>query len=250
MNTQWDYSQLAEAYLKRPNYSDTAIQSILSIMGIDESSTICDVGAGTAHLTLALATSGCQIVSVEPNDNMRKHGQKRTELLRNVEWVKATGEATEQSGNTFDAVTFGSSFNVLDRPKALKEVRRIAKPYGWFAAMWNHRDLQNPIQADIEKIIMSHIPEYNYGVRREDQTSIINESGYFKDVVKLEGSVIHKQSIEEVVQAWRSHATLHRQSPGKFEQIIQDIENYLNSLDAVEIQIPYTTRIWLAQLRD
>lgn len=249
MTTNWDYSQLATAYLKRPDYAPTAIKAIVKIMGLNENSKCCDVGAGTAHLTLALANEGLNVVSIEPNDNMRNLGMERTKHLDKVNWLKATGEDTAQPDATYDAVTFGSSFNVMNRSAALREVARIAKPNGWFAALWNHRNLQDPIQAEIENIISSHIPDYTYGSRREDQTNVIVESGLFGEVIKLESFVTHQQKISEVVEAWRSHATLHRQSENKFSEIINDIENFLHNLDNEVISVPYTTRVWLAQLK-
>jgi hypothetical protein len=46
MRTQWDYSELAEAYLKRPDYSDEAIDAMLAIARAKPGSMVCDVGAG------------------------------------------------------------------------------------------------------------------------------------------------------------------------------------------------------------
>ena len=48
-------------------------------------------------------------------------------------------------------------------------------PNGWFACMWNHRDVEDPIQKNIENIITSFIPNYDYGLRRQDprQSSLI-----------------------------------------------------------------------------
>lgn len=55
-------------------------------------------------------------------------------------------------------VTFGNSFNVCNRKEALKETARILKPKGWFAYMWNHRDLNYLTQASIENFIKNKIP--------------------------------------------------------------------------------------------
>ncbi len=211
---------------------------------------ICDIGAGTAHLTLALAKAGYSVVSVEPNTNMRELGIQRTREYRNVRWVSATGEDTGQADTTFGAVTFGSSFNVLDRSAALKEFKRIALPKGWLAAMWNHRDLSDPIQSNIENIIQSHIRNYEYGTRREDQTKFLNDSGLFSRVEKIEYDILHEQSRKDIVEAWRSHATLQRQAGNRFSNIIKDIEHYLSEMDSESIHVPYTTRIWLAQLNN
>jgi ubiquinone/menaquinone biosynthesis C-methylase UbiE len=249
MKTEWDYTTLADAYLKRPDYSDAAIDAMLCIAGVEKSDKFCDVGAGVAHLTLMLALRGLDVVAVEPNDAMRANGIKRTEKLDNVRWYEGTGEATGQALKAFNMVTFGSSFNVCDRQQALKETARILKPRGWFACMWNHRQLEDPIQAQIETIIKARVPGYGYGTRREDQTAVIDASGLFGPVVHLDSLVMHEQTIEECVEAWRSHATLERQAGTAFNEVVAAIESYLVGLGKPSIQIPYLTNIWVAQLR-
>ena len=254
MKTNWDYTSLADAYLKRPDYSDYAIDAMLSIAGVKQGYKVCDIGAGVAHLTLMLASKGLEITAVEPNDAMRANGIKRTAKLNNVNWFEGTGESNGQSSNTYELVTFGSSFNVCDRQVALKETARILKPSGWFACMWNHRDLNDPIQESIENIIKSKVPEYGYGVRREDQSSEINKSELFNPVIQRNSKIIHYQSIEECLEAWRSHGTLQRQAKNKFNEVISSIGEYLNNLsDTIKInnkiEIPYKTNIWIAQLK-
>lgn len=249
MKTEWDYTTLADAYLKRPDYADAAIDAMLSIAGAEKGDKFCDVGAGVAHLTLMLAARRLDVVAVEPNDAMRANGIKRTEKLGNVRWHEGTGEATGQAAQVFDMVTFGSSFNVCDRQQALKETARILKPRGWFACMWNHRQLEDRIQAQIEAIITARVPGYGYGTRREDQTAVIDASGLFGPVIHLDSRVMHEQTIEECVEAWRSHATLERQAGAAFHDVVAAIESYLQSLGTSSIQIPYSTNIWVAQLR-
>lgn len=249
MKTEWDYTSLADAYLKRPDYADAAIDAMLSIAGAEKGDTFCDVGAGVAHLTLMLATRELDVTAVEPNDAMRANGIKRTEKLANVRWHEGTGEATGQASQAFDMVTFGSSFNVCDRQLALKETARILKPRGWFACMWNHRLLDDPIQSRIEGIIKERVSGYGYGTRREDQTAVIDDSGLFRAVVHLDSRVMHEQTIAECVEAWRSHATLERQAGAAFHEVVASIESYLHSLDKPIMHIQYSTNIWVAQLR-
>jgi ubiquinone/menaquinone biosynthesis C-methylase UbiE len=249
VKTEWDYTTLADAYLKRPDYADAAINAMLLIAGAEKGDKFCDVGAGVAHLTLMLAARSLDVVAVEPNDAMRANGIKRTEKLVNVRWHEGTGEATGQATQAFNMVTFGSSFNVCDRRQALTETARILKPRGWFACMWNHRQLDDPIQMQIEAIIKARVSGYNYGTRREDQTAVIGASGLFGPVVHLDSRVMHEQTIQECVEAWRSHATLERQAGAAFHDVVTAIENYLQTLGTSSIQIPYSTNIWVAQLR-
>ena len=249
MKTEWDYTTLADAYLKRPDYADAAIDAMLSIAGAEKGDRFCDVGAGVAHLTLMLAARGLDVVAVEPNDAMRANGIKRTEKFADVRWHEGTGESTGQSAHVFDMVTFGSSFNVCDRQQALKETARILKPRGWFVCMWNHRQLDDSIQSKIESIIKDRVSGYGYGTRREDQTAVIDASGLFGPVVHIDSRVMHEQTIEECVEAWRSHATLERQAGVLFHDVISEIESYLRTLGTSRIQIPYSTNIWIAQLQ-
>lgn len=249
MKTEWDYTNLADAYLKRPDYAQSAIDKMLETAGVKEGDAVCDVGAGAAHLTMKLAEAGLTVCAVEPNDAMRANGIKRTQRFEKVQWSEGVGEHTGMDDSRFEMVTFGSSFNVCDRMKALAESKRILKDNGWFACMWNHRDLNDPLQAEIEKIFKEEIESYDYGTRRQDQTDIINESGLFGDVVYIEGNVVHEVLAEDFIEGWKSHGTLQRQSQDKFELLNGRIRELIESKGKEYIKVPYTTRIWMAQLR-
>lgn len=249
MKTEWDYTALADAYLNRPDYSADALQEIFKIAALKPGDKVCDIGAGVAHLTLPLAKYGCVVDAVEPNDAMAGNGKKRTADLSEVHWYEGTGEDTGRPSGEYDFVAFGSSFNVCDRSRALQETWRLLKPGKWFACLWNHRDLNDPVQKEIENIIAEEIPGYSYGTRREDQKNVIEASGLFDDVRVVDGKIIWEQTVEDVVTAWKSHATLQRQAGEKFEAIVSQIEKYLNSLNVKSIEVPYTTRAWVARRR-
>lgn len=249
MKTEWDYTDLAEAYLKRPDYAQSAIDRMLAAAGVKKGDAACDVGAGAAHLTLKLAAYGLDVCAVEPNDAMRANGIKRTSQYKNVQWFEGVGEHTGMDDGKFDLVTFGSSFNVCDRQEALKETKRILKPGGWFACMWNHRDLNDPLQKEIEDILKAEIADYSYGTRREDQTDVINQSGLFGEVVYVEGTVVHEILAEDFIEGWKSHGTVQRQSKEKFDLINEKIRRLIEERGEEYIKVPYTTRIWMAQVK-
>lgn len=247
MKTEWDYTNLAEAYLHRPEYAPDAISKMLSQAGVKPGDAACDVGAGAAHLTLELAKFGLRVWAVEPNDAMRANGIKRTQAYPDVQWFEGVGEDTKMETGRFDLVTFGSSFNVCDRPQALAETSRILKTGGYFACMWNHRDLEDPLQKQIEEVIKRNIADYSYGTRREDQTEVINASRLFGPVEFISGQIRHQMLAEDFIEGWKSHGTVYRQSPEVFEKIVAEIRQVVEALHQDTISVPYTTRIWMAR---
>ena len=121
---EWDYSDLAAAYGKRPDYAERAIDRMLATAGVGAGATACDVGAGVGHLTVKLVDRGLSVVAVEPNQAMRGRGRARTEGWPEVRWREGAGEDTGQPDRTYDLVTFGSSFNVTDYAAAPLRKRR------------------------------------------------------------------------------------------------------------------------------
>ena len=105
------------------------------------------------------------------------------------------------------------------------------------------------VDKDIESIIKNRVSSYGYGTRREDQTLEIDKSSLFGSVVHLNARVMHTQTIEECVEAWRSHATLERQAGSDFSKVITNIEDYLLGLGKSSIEIPYSTNIWVSRLK-
>lgn len=248
LQVEWDYTHLADAYLKRPAYAEAAIEEFLARTGTQPGDAVCDIGAGTGILTAALARRGLRVSAVEPNASMSAHGQRQTSDFKNVRWQTAKAEETHQDAQSFQLVTFGSSFNVTDRPRALAETARILRPGGWMVCLFNHRDLTDPVQANVQKIIDHHVPGFQHGSRREDQTPFIEASDQFGPVQSFERTVVHCVSCDDYVDAWNSHCTLQRQAGERFSDVIRAIAEWLQQKNLQVLEVPYQTRVWLAPL--
>lgn len=250
IKVEWDYSKLAQTYADRPDYSPGGIDAMLAICKLGEGGRVCDIGAGSGHLTLPLLQRGMIVDAVEPNAEMRQVGISRTKSQKAVQWFEGTGEQTGRDAASYQLVTFGSSFNVVDRSAALLETARLLRPRGWFACMWNHRDLDDPLQAEVENAIRSQIKDYSYGARREDQAPIIRASGLFAKPYVIEAPVVHITEAATWVNAWRSHATLARQAGEGFDAVVNSIEKIVGKYGTDKIAVPYTTRMWVAQKKE
>lgn len=243
----WDYTGHANAYVNRPDYSDAAIDAILAIVkpGLDVE--ILDLGAGAGHLTYKLAERDLPILALEPNADMRSQGQARTKRFGRVRWVDAVMERTGLEEANLPIATYGSSFGVVDRMKTLDESARLLTNGGWFVCLFNHRNLSDPLQQQIEDLIKSHLPDYDYGTRRQDQSEVIAAHDAFGPVYQVNCPILHRVSTTEWVDAWYSHVTLKRQAGAKFDTIVDEIGTLVNALNKPVLDIPYTTCAWLAQ---
>lgn len=246
----WDYTKHAKFYEYRPNYADKSIDMLLSLAKNEpnERLRVADIGAGTGNLSVMLLERGCEVVSVEPNDAMRELGIERTKGA-NIKWVRATGLETKLEDASFDYVTFGSSFNVMDRNKALEEAHRLLKKGRYFSCMWNHRDLNDAIQKTAQSCILKLVPHYETGVRREDQRPVIEKRrDLFDLIVYLEEDFYFHQSRQNYILAWQSVKNPYwdletKEGQALFEKIVALWEKELPE----EFDIKYTTRAWSAK---
>lgn len=249
----WDYTKHAKFYEFRPNYAPNTIDMLISLIktnggGNSTNINVADIGAGTGNLSIMLLDRGCNVTAVEPNDTMREIGIDRTKHYK-INWVRATGIDSTLESNSFDWVTFGSSFNVMDRIQALMEAYRLLKPNNYFSCMWNHRDLNDPIQEVAEEVILSLIPQYTRGVRREDQRPIIEENKkIFDNIIYIEEDFYFYQTIDNYINAWKSVKNPYwdletKEGIDLFEKIAYKLKHNLPS----EFNIKYTTRCWSAK---
>ncbi len=255
MKNEWDYTKQAKFYAQRPNYSPRAISKLLEYVEAkkDPSYIVCDIGAGTGNLTVLLADNVGKIIALEPNEAMRSIGMERTKSYDNVLWTKGTGEKTELGDHTLNLITYGSSFNTVERDKALIEAHRVLKPNGYFVCMWNNRDLTIPSQIKVEEIIKKQYPTYSHGVRREQQADVILGSGFFNHLFYFEQSENVTMPLEHYLNAWRSVKNNFwnlntKEGKDKLETILKEIRTEFTGETTLDLR--YITRIWVAKRQE
>ena len=250
VENHWNYTKHAKYYEYRPNYAPKAIDMLIEYVEIKNkpNAKVVDIGAGTGNLSIMLLERGLKVIAVEPNDAMREIGVDKTEGA-NIKWIRATGIETTLDDKCANWVTFGSSFNVMDRDLALNETYRLLKDGGYFSCMWNHRDLNDPIQKEAEDIIVEFISDYDRGVRRQDQRPKIEEhKNKFDEIFYLEVDFYFHQTLENYIKAWKSVKNKYWDLETKEgRELFEAITNKMRLVLPKEFDIKYTTRAWTAK---
>lgn len=248
------YTGLAASYSKyRPAYSATVLSALLGCCAKSPSAMdIVDVGAGTGIWTRMLAGRGpASISAVEPNNDMREHGIADSAGL-NIVWHAGSAESTGLPQACCDLVTMASSFHWTDFDRATAEFKRLLRPGGHFAALWNPRLLDHdPIQMEIEDYLRQLKPDMKRksSGRSPHVEALMDRLGKhpgFTDLVYLQGAHMVELPVDTYMGAWRSVNDIQVQlGAAKF----QDFLDFAASKLAERITVPvrYETRAWIVQ---
>ncbi|MBS1998107.1 MAG: class I SAM-dependent methyltransferase [Cyanobacteria bacterium SZAS LIN-2] len=138
------FSGLAETYARcRPSYPSDAIDFIIALSGVDNDSLIADIGCGTGISSRLFAERGLKVLGIEPNDDMRQKAEAE-EKIASLHYLEGTAEETTLADESVDLIVCAQAFHWFEPTAALAEFKRILKPGGWVALMWNERDENDP----------------------------------------------------------------------------------------------------------
>jgi SAM-dependent methyltransferase len=160
------FARSVEAYERgRPDYPPEAIAYLQRELDLRPGRTVVDLAAGSGKLTRRLAALGCEVIAVEPVDEMR------AAIGAGIRALDGTAEAMPLPDQSADAVTVGQAFHWFDGPRALAEIERVLRPGGALALAWNRRPTESSrLHAAISEIIAPYrgdAPAHASGAWRE-----------------------------------------------------------------------------------
>ena len=134
------FSSRVENYIKyRPSYPLEIIDFLKEKKILLEDTVIADIGSGTGILTKIFLDNGNQVYGVEPNKDMREAAEKHLQGFTNFSSLEGSAESTGLEENCIDLIIVGQAFHWFDVEEAKREFKRILKPNGNVALIWNNR---------------------------------------------------------------------------------------------------------------
>ncbi len=156
----------------RPSYPAAMVDWILETARVPEGGKAADVGCGTGIFTRLLAARGLDVVGIEPNDAMRERAVARG----GARFQKGDASTTGLPPGAMDLVAAAQAFHWFDLEPALSEFKRVLKPEGRCAAVWNERTDETPFLRAYEELLLDHSSEYREVSRALDALAAIKAS--------------------------------------------------------------------------
>lgn len=198
------FSDRADAYaLGRPSYPLAAIDWALQNKNAPR---VLDAGAGTGIGTRLLRERGARTIALDPNLAMLATASDVRPS------VCGAGETLPFTESAFDVVTSFNAFHWMKPDPALREMRRVLRPDGHLALIWNDWDASDPFTAQFVEIMRSYAGDHPPEDRAAEVAPLF-ASPYFEHVVRRDFANRHLMSLEQLRARVASIGYLPRQEP-------------------------------------
>jgi SAM-dependent methyltransferase len=236
------FSDRVHDYVRfRPTYPPAAIDAALAGLGEPSRLTVADIGAGTGISSRPLADRGVRVIAVEPNREM----SAAADAHHLVTFVEGTAEATLLESQSVDLVLCAQAFHWFRAAEALEEFRRILRPGGRVALVWNLRDESDPFTAGYTNAIRTAIGGEPSETRKFDP-AILPNAGFESAALHV---FAHSQALDLPAVIGRALSASYSPKAGpKHATLVDDLKraHALHANPDGLVTIRYQTRVHTA----
>ncbi len=230
----------------RPGYPAAAA----SWLAGSEPADVLDLAAGSGSLTATLVGLGHRVVAAEPSQQML---DRLVSSLPGTPGVASAAESLPFRGGSFDVVTVATAFHWFDAEVALAEIRRVLRPFGRLALVWNTRVGEQGWTQALSTLLRSVRPTGLAGDWGAGSAHALAQSDLFEDVEYTEFS--HSQTLDRAglrgLVASRSYVSaLSQEERAEVMALVDQLyADAVRSEPDAAVVLPYVTQCWRATRR-
>src|ERR1700674_926816 len=248
--TQRFSSRVNNYVLYRPGYPAEILELLKKECGLGSESVIADIASGTGIFTRMLVENGNRVFGVEPNDEMRRAGERFLESYSRFTSVAGKAEATTLPDHSVDFVTAAQAAHWFDREKARREFIRILKPGGWTVLLWNERRTDStPFLRDYERLLLTYGTDYQE-VRHERTTAEIAD--FFAPSLFRSSALEMRQEVDYTGLEGRLLSSSYTPTPGHagYEPMLRELRRIFDAHRVSDrVSLEYKTLVYYGQLQ-
>ncbi len=235
----------------RPGYPRTAFEFVRDKFGLGPGAVVADIGSGTGISSQPLLELGFRVLALEPNAAMRAEAEARLGGRQGFESLGGKAESTGLPGASVDLVLAAQAFHWFDVPAARAEFRRILRPGGGVALLWNERlETGSPFLEAYEELLARFGTDYAQ-VRRQNAVQSGALEAFFGSQGYQVRSFPNRQDLdfEGLKGRLLSSSYIPTEGHPRFEAMIFELRAMFEMMnEGGKVALLYDTRIYFGRL--
>ncbi len=236
----------AEYERARPSYPADAVAHLVATLALGPGRRVVDLAAGTGKLTRLLVPCGAEIVAIEPVAGMRT---ELARILPGIEILEGTAEALPLPDARVDAVVAAQAFHWFDAPVAIRECRRVLRPGGALAMVFNVRDESVPWVRELTEVTgVETADRPHHGLIRSTFAAHVAADGGFGPVTLA--TFRYEQVLDEtgLVERVASQSWIGAMDRDEREELLDRVRalarTHPDLVGRAAYTMPYDTEVW------
>lgn len=241
----------------RPALPPFAVESVLRYLDT-RPQLVVDLGCGTGLSTLAWQGEAARVVGVDPSRDMLAVAMQKEKA--GFEFIQAFSDAVPLKDHDADVVICSQSFHWMEPVATLREIARLLRPGGVFAAVdcdwppvigWRVESAYGRLMSKVKQI-EAGAPALSDGFKqysKENHLKHMQQSGFFsylREIVFANRETATRERILALAFSQGGLQAVLRHSPNALAQEIDALTDCLNAMNAAEtfpIDFCYRMRI-------
>jgi SAM-dependent methyltransferase len=193
--------------------------------------------------------NGNRVFGVEPNAAMRSAAEELLSDFPGFTSVGGTAENTTLPDASFDFVTAAQAFHWFDPEKTRAEFKRILRPGGHVALIWNERQLDSTeFLREYEKFLLRFANDYTK-VRHENVTESVLENFFRQPFRRETFENVQVFDLEGLKGRMLSASYMPAEDSPQFEPMISELQTlFAKYSENGKIEVFYDTKVFFTQV--